>query len=218
MKQESNRFAFWAGAFCCISLFLTAVLWWEQTSRHILVRTLEQTSRRQQVMAQALVMERQSGAQLRKLLEGKGQEVDLLAQKLTAQSAAALQLQQVVSRQNEQISQLQTKLLISQQKLAANDNSSPALAPAISLSKVTVPLGPQSKTARILQVNPEWNFVVVNAGWEQLGIGDVLDVYRDKDLVARVEVERVQQELAAARVLPAYQTAAIQVNDQAVIQ
>lgn len=169
-------------------------------------------------MAQALAMERHGGAELRKLLGVKTHEVDLLAEKLTAQSASALQLEQVVSRQNEQISQLQTKLLMAQQQVAAKESSPPSAAPAVSLNKVTVPLGSPKKTARILQVKPEWDFVIVNAGWERLGIGDVLPVYRDNVLVAQVEVERVQEEAAAARVLPAYQIASIQVNDQVVIR
>lgn len=218
MQQQSRRFVFWTATFCCLSLFLTALLWWEHASRHMLVRALEQSGKRQQWMAQALAMERQSATELRTLLAGKTDEVDLLAQKLTAQSAAALQREHVVSRQKEQLSRLQTALLITRQQVAAKDNSVPSTAPAVLLSHVTVPLGGQERTARILQVSPEWNFVVINAGWERLGIGDVLHVYRDNALVAQVEVERVQEEAAAARVLPAYQAAAIQVNDQVVIQ
>jgi hypothetical protein len=165
-------------------------------------------------MAQALALERQRAGELRTLLAGKTQEADLLAQQLAAQSAAALQLEQVVSRQHGHISRLQTTLLMTQQRVAETTRRSPAIAPAVVLDKVTVPLGGQEHTARVLHVNPEWNFVIVNAGWERLGIGDVLQVYRDEALVARAEVERVQEEAAAARVLPAYHAAAIHVNDQ----
>ncbi len=217
MTQPSNRFVFWTVTFCSLSLGLTGLLVWEYASRDILVRALRQSGQRQHVMAQALAIERHSATELRKLLAGKTQEVDLLAQQMTTQSAAAQQLEQVVGRQQEHVRQLQTTLLMTQQQVAAKANRSPAIAPAVWLDAVTVPLGSQENTARVLQVNPEWNFVVVNAGWERLGIGDVLQVYRDKALVARAEVERVQEEVAAARVLPAYHAAAIHVNDQVMI-
>jgi hypothetical protein len=209
MPQRAKRVVFWAVACCGVSLCLTVLL---------LVQALHQSRQRQHAIMHTLALERQRATELRTLLDDQTHEVDRLAAQVSVQSALALQLEQVVSRQQEHISQLQTKLLMAQQQVA--EKSARALPPASSvlLSTVTVPLGHPEHTGRILDVNPEWNFVVVNAGWERLNIGDVLPVYRDQRLVAQVEVERVQHEASAARVLPAYPIAAIHVNDQVVIR
>ena len=67
---------------------------------------------------------------------------------------------------------------------------------------------------KIIQINAEWQFVVVDLGWDVLSIGDVLGVFRDDQLIAKVKVERVQERVAAARILPDYQATNITVNDR----
>jgi hypothetical protein len=97
----------------------------------------------------------------------------------------------------------------------------------VELEKVTVsPGGPPALRAdrpggatvsgRVLEVNREWQFVVVDLGWDVLAIGDVLGVYRNGALIAKVGVERVQEQVAAATILPDYREAAVAVEDQVI--
>jgi hypothetical protein len=62
-------------------------------------------------------------------------------------------------------------------------------------------------------VHPDWRFVVVSLGWNQLRIGDTVSIFRDEKLLAKAKVERVQEDLAAVTLLPEWQPETIQIND-----
>lgn len=52
---------------------------------------------------------------------------------------------------------------------------------------------------RIVSVNEENNFVIVDVGEEAgVGLGDALSVYRDSKYVAQLEVIQVRKDIAAA--------------------
>ena len=67
---------------------------------------------------------------------------------------------------------------------------------------------------RVLSIDKNWNFVVVDLGWSAVGIGDTLSIYREEQLLAKARVERVQEGICAASLLPEWSTAEIRVNDQ----
>lgn len=66
---------------------------------------------------------------------------------------------------------------------------------------------------RIVSVHREWEFVVIDLGWELLKIGDVVSIYRNEDLLGRARIERTQEEVSAATLLPEWRDAEILVND-----
>lgn len=67
---------------------------------------------------------------------------------------------------------------------------------------------------RILEINREYNFVIVNLGKED-GVkkGMVFLVYRDKRLLGRVEAEDVFNDMSSCNILPWYESEEIRIDD-----
>jgi len=86
----------------------------------------------------------------------------------------------------------------------------------IELEKVVVthPASPApGLQGRVLSVNPEWHFVVIDLGWDVVNIGDVVSIYRNDQLLGKARVERVQEQVCAAALLPEWVESQVQVND-----
>jgi len=66
---------------------------------------------------------------------------------------------------------------------------------------------------RVVSIHPEWQFIVVDLGWDAVTIGDVVSIYRGEQFLAKARVDRVQEAVCAATVLPEWQQAVLQVND-----
>ena len=132
-------------------------------------------------------------------------------------------LQGRLAQIESQVSQLQAELVLTARAREALIQRVPAQAGSgtAELEKIDVVVGPIGSLAeasgKIIQVNPEWEFVVVDLGWHTVDIGDVLGIYRGDQLIAKVKVERVQEQVAAASILPEYRTAEIAVNDRVAV-
>ncbi|MFH1856366.1 MAG: hypothetical protein ABH836_03935 [Candidatus Omnitrophota bacterium] len=62
---------------------------------------------------------------------------------------------------------------------------------------------PPALTGEVLVVNKEFSFLVVALGREHnLKLGDILSVYRSGEFIGKAVVERVEEEISAASVLP----------------
>lgn len=66
---------------------------------------------------------------------------------------------------------------------------------------------------RVVSVNPEWRFVVIDLGWDVINIGDVVSIFRNDHFLGKARVERVQEEVSAASMLPEFVETEVQVND-----
>ncbi|MEM9399172.1 MAG: hypothetical protein AAF984_03110 [Verrucomicrobiota bacterium] len=76
---------------------------------------------------------------------------------------------------------------------------------------------PLSLTGKIVAINKEWNFVVLNVGKDdQLADGIDLTVYRGNDLVGKVRTVSVDANTAIADILPDWTKAEIQIGDQVI--
>lgn len=67
---------------------------------------------------------------------------------------------------------------------------------------------------RILEINHEYNFVIVNLGKED-GVkrGMIFLVYREKKLLGKVEVEDVFKDMSSCNILPWYEREEIRIDD-----
>ena len=86
----------------------------------------------------------------------------------------------------------------------------------VELEKVVVM--PPSSTAtgwegRVVAVHPEWQFIVVDLGWETVNLGDLVTIYHGSQIVAKARIERVQKEASVATLLPEWTVDQITVND-----
>lgn len=161
-----------------------------------------------------LAQERQRSRQLTETLAAVRGELTQTEGRLTDESRTVRELQLRLAAMQQQMEQLQGELAITLQgrqedRQAASDAPKP-----IALDRVVVSdarsLG---LNGRVLSVHEHWDFVVIDFGWDEVKIGDIATIVRNDELMAKVRIERVQEGLCAATVLPEWDTSAIHVND-----
>ncbi|MBI4597658.1 MAG: hypothetical protein HY737_04560 [Candidatus Omnitrophica bacterium] len=156
------------------------------------------------------------------------------SQELTAALAKTqAQLEQVVGRLNEenqnvqtlklrlsnvhqQVDKLQVELAMALQLRQGATAGAAGAAGPLQLQRVIVSSAESpGLQGHILSVHPDWDFVVVDFGWNTVNVGDIISITRDKTLLAKARVERVQEAVCAATILPEWKTTEIRVHDLA---
>ena len=148
-------------------------------------------------------------------LEVSARDAAELAARLKETERTVDDLKARLTSASRQITTLQTRLVLAQASRDESMEPNASTAGAVELDPVAV--GARANAAvsgKIVQLHPEWEFVVLNVGWDQVSVGDVLKVFRQRQLLAEVQIERVQEQAAAARILPAYRTVALAVDDE----
>jgi len=85
-----------------------------------------------------------------------------------------------------------------------------------------VPTGPvviaPDIEGEVVEVNDEWNFVILNLGREE-GVNEEMQmlVARDDELVARLQVSKVLRKISIAEILPEVQTTGIKIGDRVIL-
>ncbi len=70
---------------------------------------------------------------------------------------------------------------------------------------------------KVLQVNKDWNFVILDLGYDKLKEGTDMLVAREEDFIARVKITKVLRKISIAEVLPELQTGGIKVDDRVIM-
>lgn len=168
------------------------------TTHEQLKQRVEQEQARSRELSQELVSSR---AQLE-------EAVGRLAQS----SQGSRELRMRLAAMQQQMDQLQGELALTleeRQKPAASGETG-----AVQLQRIIVSdAGTPALQGRVVSVHPEWRFVVIDLGWNAVKIGDTVSIFRKEQLLAKVRVERVQEGVCAATVLPEWETADVHVND-----
>ena len=75
-------------------------------------------------------------------------------------------------------------------------------------------LAAQIKSGKILEVNDDYDFVIISIGKED-GVekGMLFLVYREKELLGKVEVEEVFDDMSSCVILPWYRDEEIKIDD-----
>ena len=133
--------------------------------------------------------------------------------RLAEENNAVRGLQLRLAQAQQQMGQLQGELVVTLQDQAAS-GAGKAASP-IQLQRVVVSdvRASEQLAGRVLSVHRDWNFVVINFGWETVRIGDTVAIFRDGELLARAKVERVQEGVSAATIMPEWNAASIRIND-----
>ncbi len=216
MNFWRDRKTFWLTSVSFIAILLGLYGWSERSWRETVESALRNTLELQDHTITALFSEQQRAEDLNQMLLRKTGEVKRLARRVQEDAEAILSLKEENAAQGDQIAKLQTELVLAADSYNGGFERSDA---ARELERISIALNEDpTDMARIVQIHPEWEFVVLNMGWDEVVIGDVLGVYRDKELVAEVQVERVQEKAAAARVLPKYDSMSIALNDEVFIR
>lgn len=199
--------------------------------RHLQLRYRAAVEARKQLELQVGELQAERG-RLSDALAGEQQHSEQLTASLTEKDAALKQAVARLGQEERTVKDLQDKLAglqrqydIMEGELAATlqqhgavPGPSSAAGGMVQLERVIVAQGSKAATdadaqGRVLSVHPEWRFVVTSLGWDLVKIGDVVSIYRNDQFLGKARVERVQEQVSAATLLPEWSDAPVQAND-----
>jgi seryl-tRNA synthetase len=167
-----------------------------------------------QQLTNEVATQRQRNRELSDAIAAKGAELEQAVGRLSEESRTIRELEQRLRTQEQQMAQLQGELSSALQRAQVSADAAPEA--AVELERVMVSgAGTPSFQGRVISVHPEWNFVVVDLGWDAVKIGDTISILRNEAVLAKAKVERVQEDVSAVAVMPEWNAADIQVNDRA---
>jgi hypothetical protein len=148
-----------------------------------------------------LTVEKEKSSTLKKELEDKEQQVkitlDRLEREITARKKAEAQLM-ITLKEKENL------------EARVRNLKEP---PTIELEKIVIKPG-SVVTGKIIMVNKDYAFVVVNlGGTHNIKVGDILSVYRNDEFIGKVQIERAEEKMSAAAVLSDWQNVEFKEND-----
>jgi hypothetical protein len=163
-------------------------------------------------LADDLKNERQHSQELSEALASMRGQLEETGGRLTEQTQNVRELQMRLAAMQQQLDQLQGELAIALQERqdgATRQGSGP-----VQLERIVVSDAASSGLhGRVVSVHRNWNFVVIDLGWDAVRIGDTISIFRNDQLLAKARIDRVQEGICAATVLPEWETAEIRVND-----
>lgn len=167
-------------------------------------------------MVGALATEQQRVAKLSTTLAAKEAEQRDIMDRFSQEERIIQELQGRLLAMQLQFDRLQGELATTLQGRAAGGRQPSSK--TVQLEKVVVTHSASSSTmpglkGRVISVNPDWRFVVIDLGWEVVSIGDVVSIYRNDQLLGKARIERVQEQVSAATLLPEWVQSEVQVND-----
>lgn len=131
---------------------------------------------------------------------------------LSEEARKTQELHARLSAIEQQSDQLQGELALALQQQKSGGGSEHAS--PVQLERVVVSNAePSALSGRVLSINRDWHFVVIDLGWDAVRIGDTVSIFRGDQLLAKARIERVQEGVCAATVLPEWETIEIRIND-----
>lgn len=155
------------------------------------------------MLSEELTAEKEKTLALEKEVEEKEHQIELALEKLEKEIAARREAgaQLIIAMKEKGILETKVRELTKATK-------------TVELEKIVVKTTPRL-IGKVLTVNKEYSFVVVNLGREnKLKLGDVLSVYRNDEFIGRVQVEKVEEMVCAAAILPEWQDREFRENDE----
>lgn len=159
-----------------------------------------------------LKREQEHSQELTQALAAMRSRLEEAVGRLTDETRQVRELQTRLASMQEQMDRLQGELAVALQtewREPAKEGAEPVELERIVVSDARSP----GLNGRVLSVHEQWNFVVIDLGWDTVKIGDLISILRDDQVLAKARVERVQEGVAAATVLPEWKSSDIRVND-----
>ena len=187
---------------------------WAAQERHARVeRQLTERLAKRTESEALLQQQRQHNQEITDALTQKTTQLNDTVGRLGQQTRAVRELEGRLAAMERQVGQLQGELSLALQRVSSAPSGGHAAA-SIQLERVIIggdtPAGPQG---RVVSIDTDWDFVVFDLGWDTVKVGDTISIVRNDQVLAKARVERVQQDVAAAALLPDWEHAKIQIND-----
>lgn len=166
------------------------------------------------LLRQNLQREQQRSQELAEALAKTQTQLEQVVGRLNEETQSVQTLKTRLSKVHEQMDQLQVELALELQTRQSAGAENPDTTGPIQLERIVVSSAESpGLQGHILSVHPDWDFVVIDVGWNAVKVGDVVSITRDGRLLAKARVERVQEAVCAATILPDWQTADIHIYD-----
>jgi DNA repair exonuclease SbcCD ATPase subunit len=157
--------------------------------------------------------ERRRSQELEQTLASANSELEQTTGRLAEESRTSRTLQLRLAEMQQQLDQLQGELAVTLKQQEGVLGVKPG---TVQIERVVVSDAAGSNpSGRVISIHRDWDFVVISLGWDTVRIGDVVSIFRQDQLQAKARIERVQEGVCAATVLPDWKTDAIQLNDLA---
>ena len=216
--KQLDRKTFWLLSLVVITGLLAVWSVGEREWRTSLERVVQQSILREARVAQALSSVQERLVDAETLLRTRSREVEVMAARMTEDTQRFAQLESDAAHKSALIDKLQTEIVLAANR-AERDQSAAQGSNAVELEAIAVSTAQSSaKTGSIVQVHPEWDFVVTDLGWDTVSLGDLIGIYRGEMLVAQAQVERVNERASAAKIVSPNSMAKINVQDQVKVQ
>ena len=164
-------------------------------------------------LKQDLEQERKHSQELSQTLAMKQTELDEAVGRLTEETTTVRKLEMRLAAMQQQMDQLQSELALALGERQGGAQSAKS-AGTVALERIVVSDARAPRFhGRVLSVHKDWNFVVIDLGWDAVKIGETVSIERDGRLLAQARVERVQEGLSAATLLPGWESADVQTDD-----
>lgn len=162
-----------------------------------------------QELQTSLAEERERNQAILTALDQTQRQVASQRAQLDSQSAQIDQLSTDLAQESQLRNYLESAVTGTQQKIATASSEGKN----IELGRIAV--GPKDTHSRVLQVAPEMGFVILAMGQEMaLEPGQLVEIIRGDQVIARAQVERVSTKLCSAKILPEWRQASIQESDE----
>lgn len=162
-----------------------------------------------------LANERERSKQLEAGLAQAKAKLEETQTRLAEETKSLQELQSRFSAMQTHMDQLQGELAMSLQQRQAF-SAGQEQGKEVQLERIVVTRDDASALqGRVISIHPDWNFVVLDLGWDQVKIGETVSIFRDKQLLAKARIERIQEKVCAATILPEWAISEVHVNDAA---
>ena len=159
-----------------------------------------------------LTKEQQHGRELFEALASLRTQLEEAVGRLGEQTRTVRTLESRLTKMQQYLDQLQGELALTLED--RRKTSKVEGAAAVQLDRVVVSGGDTTGLeGRVISVHEDWRFVVVNLGWDAVKIGDTISIFRGDQFLAKARVERIQESVCAATILPEWESADIHTND-----
>ena len=185
----------------------------EVMSRQQLERRFNDILTTHEQLMSDLSKERRRTQELSTVVKEKSDALERAFGRLGEEAKTIRELQLRLTAMERQMHQLQGELASALQGQAAGGEESAS--GAVELERIVVSKADAAAfQGRVVSVHSEWDFIIVDLGWDEVEIGDLVSIYRNEQLMARARIERVQESISAATLLPEWRTTKVQVNDR----
>lgn len=181
-----------------------------ESRQELEVRFGQAMASRERIRTQ-LSREQQRSHALAEALASARSQLEQAVGRLSQETGSVRELRMRLGTMQSQMDQLQGELALALQRTTGTDAAAqqPVQLERILVSTLETP----GLRGRVLSVHPEWNFVLIDLGWNVVNIGDTLSIVRNGQMLAKARVERVQEGVCAATLLPESEIAKVQIND-----